>query len=39
MSPAEYGRQLAATRAPLTDSQVEDAARILALLDEEAVAA
>ncbi len=38
MSPADYGRQLAEQRPPLTDEQVEAAARILAM-DEEADAA
>lgn len=30
MSPADYGRQLAATRPPLSDEQVEQAARVFA---------
>ena len=37
MSPTEYGAHLAAQAAPLTDSQVEAAARILAF-DEDVAA-
>lgn len=32
MTPAEYGQQLAAAAPPLTDEQVERAARILAAI-------
>lgn len=39
MSPREYGAQLAAESAPLTAEQVEQAARILASVDVEQVAA
>lgn len=39
MSPAEYGQSLAEHAAPLTDQQVEAAARILASVDDEQVAA
>ncbi len=37
-SSAEYGRQLALTAPPLTPAQVEQAARILATVEEEAAA-
>lgn len=33
MSPAEYGRLLAQSAEPLTDEQVESAARILATVE------
>lgn len=39
MSPAEYGSQLAADAPALTDEQVEAAARILATVEPEQVAA
>lgn len=39
MTPAEYGADLAQAAPPLTPQQVEAAARILAGLDDEAVAA
>jgi hypothetical protein len=40
MTPAEYGSALAAQAPPLTDAQVEAAARILASVDDaELVAA
>lgn len=35
MTPAEYGRQLAEAAPPLTDEQVEAAARILATVDAD----
>ena len=38
MSPAEYGRQLAATAPPLTEEQVEKAARILATIERQEAA-
>ena len=36
MSPAEYGRQIAAAEPPITDQQAEAAARILATIEEVA---
>lgn len=39
MTPAEYGRLLARSAAPLTDAQVEAAARILASVEVEQAAA
>lgn len=39
MSPAEYGRHLASLEPPLTDDQCESAARILASIGAEDVAA
>lgn len=39
MTPSAYGVHLAATAPPLTDAQVEAAARILATVDAEDVAA
>jgi hypothetical protein len=38
MSPAEAGRELARSAPPLTDEQVEAAARILATVEIEAAA-
>lgn len=35
VTPAEYAAQLAAEAGPLTDAQVEAAARILASVDQE----
>ena len=34
MTPREYAESLAATAPPLTDAQVESAARLLASVDE-----
>ena len=39
MSPADYGRHLAASADPITEAQVEGAARILAGIDPDEVAA
>ena len=39
MTPAEYGTQLALVAPPLTDAQVEAAARILASVQPEQAAA
>lgn len=39
MTPVEYGAHLAAQAPPLTEQQIEAAARILASVDDEAVAA
>ena len=39
MSPAEYAHQLASTWPPLTAEQIESAARILAGVESEPVAA
>lgn len=39
MTPAEYGAQLAEQAPPLTDAQVEAAARILASVESEEAAA
>lgn len=39
MTPAEYGAHLASQAAPLTDEQVESAARILASVEPLGVAA
>lgn len=39
MSPAEYGAELALAAPPLTAEQVEAAARILATVEAEQVAA
>jgi hypothetical protein len=39
MTPAEYGAYLASLAAPLTDAQVEAAARILASVELEDAAA
>lgn len=39
MSPTEYGTHLASLEPPLTDEQVESAARILASIGSEDVAA
>lgn len=39
MTPAEYGRLLALSAKPLTDEQVEAAARILATVETVDVAA
>lgn len=39
MTPAEYGQSLAATWPPLTEAQIEAAARILAGLNDEVAAA
>ena len=39
MTPTEYGADLAETFPPLTDEQVEAAARIFAATDDEAAAA
>lgn len=36
MSPTEYGIHLALSAAPLTDAQVEEAARILASVEQVA---
>lgn len=36
MSPADYGRQLAADAPPLADWQIEAAARIFATIEEDA---
>lgn len=38
MTPAEAGRALAATAPPLTDEQVEGAARILATVERDVAA-
>lgn len=38
MSPAEYAQALAAAAGPLTDQQIEAAARILAAEDEQVAA-
>ena len=39
MTPQEYGRHLASLWPPITDEQAEAAARILASVDPEQVAA
>jgi hypothetical protein len=39
LTPAQYGRMLALSEPPLTDEQVESAARILAGLGSEEAAA
>lgn len=39
MTPTEYGQHLAAVAPPLTTEQVETAARILATVEDQAVAA